>query len=107
MGKEINPNKMPIEDSNYPLEVQQALSIHTFLPDIWDGSSGSYMGKNWTAVTELLNSYEIEDRKTVIFFLKFIDNFKQNAVNDKVAKQRKEQEAKTKAPVGTYPKTKL
>ena len=98
---------MPIEDEHFPIEVQQALSIHTFLPDVWDGSSGSYMGKNWAALTELLDSHNIEDRRTVIFFLKFIDNFRQDAVNEKIRKERKEHEAKIKAPVGNYPKSKV
>ena len=107
MGKEINPNKMPIEDDDLPLEVQQSLAIHSYLPDRWDGSSGSYMGKDWSALTELLDSYNIEDRRTVIFFLKFIDGFKQNAVNNKLNKQRKQQEVKIIAPVGSYPKNKI
>ncbi len=106
MGKEINPNKMPMEDENFPLEVQQSLAIHSYLPDRWDGASGSYMGKDWSPVSELLNSYDIEDKRTVIFFLKFIDTFKQNAVKKKLEKDRKRQEATSKAPVGTYPKSK-
>jgi hypothetical protein len=105
MGKEINPNKMPIEDDDLPLEVQQSLAIHSYLPDRWDGSSGSYMGKDWSALTELLDSYNIEDRRTVIFFLKVIDNFKQNSVNESLEKDRKKQEAKIKAPVGYHPKS--
>ena len=102
MGKEIDPNKF-INDDQFPLEVQQALSLHTYLPDRWEGMSGSYLGKDWSALTELLNSYNVEDRRTVIFFLKFIDNFKQNSVNDRLEKDRKQQEAKTKAPIGTTP----
>ena len=107
MGKKIDPNKIPIEDESFPLEVQQALSLHSYLPDRWEGMSGHYLGKDWSALTELLNSYAIEDRKTVIFFLRFIDTFKQDAVNDKLNKQRKQQEVKIIAPVGSYPKNKI
>jgi len=107
MGKEINPDKMPIEDSDFPLEVQEALAIHSLLPDRWDGASGTYQGKDWSALSELLDSYDIDDRKIVIFFLKVIDNYKQNSLNKSLADERKKEEAKYKAPVGNYPKSKI
>jgi hypothetical protein len=106
MGREINPDKLPMKDEAFPLEVQEALIMHSLLPDKWDGTSGSYMGKDWSALSVLLNSYGIEDKRTVIYFLRVIDNFKQISLNERLAKDRKTEEAKRKAPVGSYPKSK-
>ena len=50
---------------------------------------------------------DIDDRKIVIVFLKVIDNYKQNSLNKSLADERKKEEAKYKAPVGNYPKSKI
>ena len=31
--------------------------------------SGSYMGKDWSAIGTLLDIHKIDDKKTVVFFL--------------------------------------
>ena len=103
MGKEPDPDKFPLEDWEFPLEVQQAISIHAFLQDKWDGASGSYMGKDWSPITELLNSFKIiEDRNQVIYFTKIVDRFHTNDTNDRieVETKKREQERKFKAQRG-------
>ena len=103
MGKQPDPDKFPIEDWEFPFEVQQAISIHAFLPDRWDGASGSYMGKDWSPITELLNSFNVtEDRNQVIYFTKIIDRFHTTETNDRieVESKKREQEQKLKAQRG-------
>lgn len=94
LGKEPDYDKMPMEDSNFPYEVQLALLIHSVLPDRWDGMSGSYLGKDWSALGTLLNVYNIEDKKTVSFFLKNIDMLHTNYLNEEIEKKRKQSENK-------------
>ena len=65
MGKEPDPNEMPPTLGDFPLEIQEAFQIHTMLPDRWDGMSGSYMGKDWSALETLLKVQDVEDKKTV------------------------------------------
>ena len=97
MGKEVDPDKMPLEDHRFPLEVQEAIAIHAFLPDRWDGASGSYMGKDWSPITELLDSFNVqENRNQVIYFTKIIDRFHTNELNEKVSTERKKQEQASK-----------
>ena len=59
---------MPPALDSYPYEVQLAFFIYSLLQDTWDGMSGMYMGKNMSGLGELLDIYEIEDKKTVVFF---------------------------------------
>ena len=105
MGKEIDPYKF-IRDEEFPLEVQEAMLLHSYLPDRWEGMSGQYLGKDWSALSELLDAHDVEDKRVVIFFLKYIDMYKQKSVNDEVEKKRRKQEAKLKAPVGSNPQIK-
>ena len=70
LGREPDPNKAPVEEWHFPMEIQQAFNIHKLLSDKWEGMSGSYLGKDWTAVELLLNIFEVEDKKEVILFLK-------------------------------------
>ena len=100
LGKEPDEDKMPIDDGDFPYEVQLAFLLHSVLPDRWDGSSGSYMGKDWSAVGSLLDIYQIEDKKTVTFFLKNVDVLTSNQINKEIDKKRKKRESKVSTPKG-------
>ena len=86
---------MPINEAAFPTEVQYAMFIHGLLPDQWEGMSGSYLGKDWAAVGTLLEVHEIENKKDVLFFLKYVDGFHSKKMNDDLEKRRKNEERKT------------
>lgn len=86
--QEPDPERMPVDDSMFPFEVQQALFVHSLLPDRWDGMSGSYMGKDWAALQGLLDIYEIEDKKSVAYFLKHIEAQNMASVNKELKRKR-------------------
>lgn len=73
LGKDPDPDEMPPEITTFPLEVQEAFVLNTMLPDRWDGASGSYMGKDWSALESMLRILDVTDWKTSIFFLKNIE----------------------------------
>jgi len=73
LGQEPDPAEMPPEVADFPLEIQEAFLIHAMLPDRWDGASGSYLGKDWSPLTALLDIQEVGDKKTVCFFLKHVE----------------------------------
>ena len=100
LGKEPDEDKMPIDDGDFPYEVQLAFLLHSVLPDRWDGSSGSYMGKDWSAVGSLLDIYQIENKKTVTFFLKNVDILTSNQINVEIERKRKKRESKISTPKG-------
>ena len=94
--QEPDPERMPVDDSMFPFEVQQALFVHSLLPDRWDGMSGSYMGKDWAALQGLLDIYEIEDKKSVAYFLKHIEAQNMASVNKELKRKRDAEARKNK-----------
>ena len=80
---------MPPSRNELPYEVQIAFSIHDMLPDRWDGMSGSYFGKDLSALGTILDIYEVEDKKSVIFWLKNIDALNSRSINERMSQGRK------------------
>ena len=91
---------MPPEIEDFPYEVQMAFFLHSMLPDRWDGMSGSYMGKDWSAYGHLLDIYEVEQKKDVSFFVKAIENENSASINNEMSSKRKAQERASKANTG-------
>ena len=94
LGREPDPDKMPIDERDFPYEVQLAFFIHSLLPDRWEGMSGSYLGKDWSALIGLLEIYNIDNKPIVTYFLKIIDNLYSRNVNDKMEKRQKASETR-------------
>lgn len=46
LGSEPIDDEIPVEADDFPELVQKALHIYSYLPDIWEGMSGTYMGKD-------------------------------------------------------------
>ena len=61
-NSEIDPDKIPIEFSDFLLDTQIAMEIVYRLSDQWDGTTGTYIGKDLTILPFLLELYEIEDK---------------------------------------------
>lgn len=85
---------------DFPFEVQMAFLIHNLLPDRWDGMSGSYMGKEWSAYGTLLDIYEIVDKKETTYFVKAIESENSKVLNDELSDKRRAQERASKATTG-------
>lgn len=95
LGRKPDPDKAPLEQYHFPTEVQVAFFVHSMLPDRWDGASGSYLGKDWSAISTLLDVYEIEEKQVTVLFLKQIDLHYSAYMNDKLEKERKAKELRT------------
>ena len=81
---------MPPEIGSFPLEVQQAFLVHSILPDRWDGMSGAYMGKDLSALGDIFDIYDIEDRRTVLYFLSYIVRSNSERINEEVQRKQKQ-----------------
>ena len=88
LGEDPDPDRMPPEDSMFPLEVQQAFLVHSLLPDRWEGTSGYFLGKDLSALGTLLDVWEIEDRRTVTYFLNYIDAQNTTKHNEEVSRRQ-------------------
>ena len=89
LGEEPDPEKMPPSRDWLPYEVQMAFSIHDLLPDRWDGASGSYFGKDLSALGTILDIYEVEDKKQCVFWLKNIEALNSRSINERMTRERK------------------
>lgn len=85
LGEEPIEENIPIELDDFPYEVQQALLAYRMLKDEWDGFSGSYFGKSFIGITDVLEAMEIsqEDRKFIIILIRQIDRIRSNEINSK------------------------
>jgi hypothetical protein len=100
-GIEPDPDEMPPEVGNYPFEVQVAFLLHDLLPDRWDGMSGSYFGKDMSALGTLLDIWEVEDKKSTIYFIKHIEARNSSNINKKLERKRKSSQPKTKGGINS------
>ena len=97
MKKEPNEDTIRLlEGTIFPLEVIDAFRVHSLLPDRWDGASGNYLGKDWSALGILLDKLNIINPKDVIYFLKIIDNLTMGAQNNKLERERRKAESVAK-----------
>lgn len=91
---------MPLDSSEFPEEVQVAFFIFSMLADVWEGMSGTYMGKNWTDAEHLFKLYEIEQPKIVMYFAKTYERILIEYRAEESEKKRKAEERRSSAGSG-------
>ena len=97
LGEEPDPAKMPPDPSDFPEEVQVAFLLSGYLEDRWDGTSGSYLGKNYSILEYLFSIYNIESPIIILFFIKLWDNVVTNDRAQRAEHRRKSNEKKASA----------
>lgn len=83
--------EIPLELNDFPELVQEALHIYSYLQDVWEGMSGTYMGKDLSILPMLVSSFNT-DLAEVPFILEIIstvDNIRKKSYNDKKQKAPK------------------
>jgi len=73
LGSEPIESEMPVEISDFPEEVRQAFNIYSLLRDIWEGMSGSYMGKDYGNMFEYYRMYMI-DTEDYLFYTSLLQD---------------------------------
>jgi hypothetical protein len=69
MGWEPKEEEMPIDPGSLSEDCQYVLLIINALPDIWEGMSGSWLGKDYSGLEAIMNIYEIDNRRAVFELL--------------------------------------
>lgn len=95
LGQEPDPEKMPLETSDFPEQVQVAFFVFNNLSDVWDGMSGSYLGKNWSDAEYVMKLYDVAEPKIVYYFAKMYERLIMSHRADEATKRRKSEEKKT------------
>lgn len=97
MGEEPDPQKMPLTESDFPDEVQVAFFMFNLLSDVWEGMSGSYMGKDWGGCSLLFDTYKVDNPREVLYFMKTYERILMNYRYEEAEKRRKAEERKAKS----------
>lgn len=90
LGSEPVDSEIPIEFEDFPLEVQQAFAVYRMLRDEWDTMSGTYLGKSFIGIKELLDATEVdsEDQKFVVVLVRMIDQVRSDEINHKLKTEK-------------------
>lgn len=83
IGSEPVEEEIPVEMDDFPLEVQTAINVYNKLRDEWEGMSGTYMGKSYVGLKDILDIYEIpfEDRRYLLEWFNVLDIERSKAFN--------------------------
>ena len=81
---------MPLEASAFPAEVQVAFFVFGYLSDVWEGDSGSYMGKDWSHIDTLFRLFEVDQPKIVLYFMKMYEGL---IIKDRAEEQERKRKA--------------
>ncbi len=100
LGIEPDPDKMPLDASTFPGDVQVAFFMFSLLPDSWDTNSGTYMGKNWNTLDLVFDMYEVVDRKYIFHLMKIYENLLVEYHFKEAERKRKAAEKKQSAAGG-------
>jgi hypothetical protein len=75
MGITPKESDILVDQSDMLGHTQEAFRIYSFLPDMWEGTSGSYLGKNFTGVGFLFKLYglTIEEQKYTLMIMQHMD----------------------------------
>tara|TARA_B110000858_G_scaffold153348_1_gene174780 strand:+ start:513 stop:842 length:330 start_codon:yes stop_codon:yes gene_type:complete len=98
LGQEPDPDKMPLDASVFPEEVQAAFFVYNLMPDRWEGMNGVYLGKDWSSFPIICDVYSLSNIKETFFFAKLYETLQvtfksQKAHERQKADQRKQQAA--------------
>lgn len=96
MGVEPKEDEIPKDPSTFSLEAQQALVIMNALPDIWEGMNGVWLGKNYNGLLDIMDLYNIDEKREVFELLKVCED----ELGKYYQQKRKEQDQLAKAKRG-------
>ena len=87
---------MPVDRATFPLEVQQAYTLHELLSDRWDGMNGYYLGKDYSALKTYMDVIDVENEVVSLYFLKHIDYYNSKITNEKIKQKRDAEKRRAK-----------
>ena len=93
---------MPLDSSDFPVEVQVAFFIFGFLEDSWDGMSGTYLGKKWANIEYLFNLYAIEEPKVILEMMKLYESVIVEQRASEAERKRKAEERRSSSGGGSF-----
>ena len=96
MGWEPMEEELPKDPAYLSYNIQCALVLYNALPDKWEGMSGSWMGKDYSGLMDIMNIYRIDNKREVFDLLKIAEG----EAGKFYAEKAKQQESLSKAKRG-------
>ena len=96
MGWEPKDEEIPKDPNDLSYNVQGALVLFNALPDIWEGMSGTWMGKDYSGLMDIMNIYGIDNKKEAFTLLKIAEG----EASKFYAEKQKQQETLNRAKRG-------
>jgi hypothetical protein len=93
MGWEPAEEELPLDPAYLDVNAQLALILLNVLPDKWEGMSGSWMGKDYSGLSAIMDIYDIEDKREVFELLQIAED----ELGKYYRQKQKEQESLAKA----------
>ena len=88
---------MPLSQSEFPIEVQVAFFVFDLLSDVWEGMSGTYMGKDWSHCDQLFDIWKVDDLKTTMYFMKVYERILMQDRAEEAVRKDKAEKRKSKS----------
>ena len=81
----------PVEWQDLPEQVQQCFEVYSFLPDRWEGMSATFMGKDYSIVFYLLDTFQVIelDRLLYLRLMSNIDGIRSKLIQNKQKQKEK------------------
>ena len=67
------------------------------LSDVWEGMSGTYMGKDWSHCDQLFDIWKVDDPKTIMYFMKVYERIIMQDKAERSERKRKQGERKAES----------
>jgi hypothetical protein len=73
MGWEPNEEEMPKDPSYLSYNVQCALILFNALSDVYAGMSGTWIGKDYSGLLDIMTIYKMDNQKNIFELLKIAE----------------------------------
>ena len=80
LNSEPIDSEIPVEFEDLHLDVQEAFIIYNTLQDNWDTMNGGYLGKNFAGILDVLELFEVDDRKVTFQLIRKLDEYRSKAL---------------------------
>jgi hypothetical protein len=98
LGTSPVEDEVPVEFDDFPPEVQNAFELYQVLQDVWEGMSGTYMGKNMSGINDLFTIYHVpqDEKRFILELIALIDSERVRQLSEK--RKQEESSKSSKSP---------
>jgi len=82
------------------MELQVAFFMYGLLSDVWEGMSGTFMGKDWAHCDQLFKLWDVDDPRIIMYFMKLLEREWMEHRAEEAERKRKSDERKNKQQSG-------